>query len=340
MDSETPHGQDEEKVKNIGFNVKTTNLIDSDNNVSKNTDLLQEEDVKRDKNFEDESAERNRLPQNTDDNDETMTNNRDFARAIFGVKLKPTQKSPSVTSKSSVGQNFSNFLFGPRKQVNNSAKTKYFQPEKVDKIDADPKALYPMDFVLKLQSGKSRHQRGYMEKVEPLPFDRTRPEDYTRFVCVSDTHNEHNRIELPEGDVLLHCGDFTLAGRIREVDNFNDWLGEVPFEHKIVIAGNHELSFDSKIMREVQNSKAGSAFSPWTSHLSPILEKGVQSMSSRLTNCTYLEDSEVNINGVRIWGSPWQPEFGGWGFNVPRGKEILKKWNKIPGEFPPGYNIL
>ncbi len=44
----------------------------------------------------------------------------------------------------------------------------------------------------------------------------------------------------------------------------------------------------------------------------------------------YLEDSETTINGIRIWGSPWQPEFGGWAFNLPRGEECLEKWEMIP----------
>ncbi len=38
----------------------------------------------------------------------------------------------------------------------------------------------------------------------------------------------------------------------------------------------------------------------------------------------------MNLYGLKIYGSPWQPEFGGWAFNVKRGEEILKKWNKIP----------
>ena len=49
---------------------------------------------------------------------------------------------------------------------------------------------------------------------------------------------------IPEGDVLLHTGDFTMRGDEQEVINFNQWLGTLYHKHKIVIAGNHELSFD------------------------------------------------------------------------------------------------
>jgi len=48
-----------------------------------------------------------------------------------------------------------------------------------------------------------------------------------------------------------------------------------------------------------------------------------------LRNCTYLEDSGTVINGIRIWGSPWQPWFCDWAFNVERG-ELMKYWKLIP----------
>ncbi len=48
-------------------------------------------------------------------------------------------------------------------------------------------------------------------------------------------------------------------------------------------------------------------------------------------NVTYLEDSETSIKGVSIYGSPWQPEFCDWAFNLPRKSEALReKWAKIP----------
>lgn len=295
-------------------------------------DNMNTADAKKQTSAEKPQSEKEKPPQNSGSTEDGPPSNNDFARALSGIVLKPSKKPPG--SNTSPGRSHGNFLFGPRKKVNNPnnpPKIKFPQPEKVDKIDPDPKALYPMDFILKLRSGRSRHQRGYIAEVEPLPFNALKPENHTRFVCVSDTHNEHNGVKLPEGDVLLHCGDFTLAGRLHEVEKFNEWLGDIPFKHKIVIAGNHELSFDPKIIEGVKKAKERNTFSRWSSYLSPTLEKGGESIASLLTNCTYLEDSEVTINGIRIWGSPWQPEFGEWGFNVPRGREILEKWNKIPG---------
>lgn len=126
----------------------------------------------------------------------------------------------------------------------------------------------------------------------------------TRIVCVSDTHLQHN-FELPEGDILLHAGDLTWIGSIEELNQVNQWFGSLTsrFEHIVTIAGNHDLMFERN----------------------PTLARSV------LTNAIYLEDSEVTIKGLRIYGSPYQPTFGqGWAFNRDRGEPIQQMWNKIP----------
>ena len=48
-----------------------------------------------------------------------------------------------------------------------------------------------------------------------------------RIVCISDTHGQHTKLSVPDGDVLVHAGDFTAFGdRPKEVVDFNQWLGE------------------------------------------------------------------------------------------------------------------
>ena len=110
---------------------------------------------------------------------------------------------------------------------------------------------------------------------------------------------------MPEGDVLLHTGDFTMWGEKQEVIEFNQWLGSLPYKHKVVIAGNHELSFDTK-MPQGQNGQA-------------------DIMKALLTNCIYLEDSSVTICGIKIHGSPYQPEFGNFAFKLKRGTKVKLK---------------
>lgn len=129
-----------------------------------------------------------------------------------------------------------------------------------------------------------------------------------RAVLISDTHTLHDQIKLPEGDLLLHAGDFTNMGELEDVARFNEFLGRQPHAHKVVIAGNHDWSF---------------AMDPARAR-------------SLITHAAYLEDSEVSAAGLRIWGSPWQPEFMDWAFNLPRGPLLRQKWDLIPD----GIDIL
>lgn len=126
-----------------------------------------------------------------------------------------------------------------------------------------------------------------------------------RIVCLSDTHNQLNKINVPDGDVLLHAGDFCGKGTLDEVELFNRDVGKLPHKHKIVIAGNHD----------------------WP------LQKHVQQSREVLSNVIYLEDESVEIDGLKLYGSPWQPEFYRWAFNLPRNsKQLQEKWDSIPAD--------
>ena len=123
-----------------------------------------------------------------------------------------------------------------------------------------------------------------------------------KIVCISDTHSLHNRMEIPDGDLLIHAGDVSSRGGMSEIADFNEWLGKLPHLHKVIIAGNHDFGFE----RYPKESKA------------------------LITNAKYLNDSGIAIKGLKIWGSPIQPWFYDWAFNRKRGKEIRKHWNMIP----------
>ncbi|WP_349292887.1 MULTISPECIES: metallophosphoesterase [unclassified Marinobacter] len=124
-----------------------------------------------------------------------------------------------------------------------------------------------------------------------------------RIVCISDTHSLHRQIpEIPDGDVLVHAGDSLGQGTLDNVEDLNEWLGALPHRHKIVIAGNHDWAFQE----------------------TPALAR------EALTNAVYLEDSGIEIEGVRFWGSPWTPTFMDWAFMLERGKALCDKWALIP----------
>lgn len=136
-----------------------------------------------------------------------------------------------------------------------------------------------------------------------------------RLVFISDTHNKHKQINLPEGDILIHGGDITSMGYEHEVRSFIWWFQNIKnFDYKLFIAGNHDLSFENK--------------PDWIFHY-------INNENLSQSDCDYLEDNELSINNetnnIKIYGSPWQPEFCDWGFNLPRnGDKLKEKWDMIP----------
>ena len=72
------------------------------------------------------------------------------------------------------------------------------------------------------------------KKVSPLSYDTPKPEGHTRFVCISDTHNRTNAdTSVPEGDVLLHAGDFSMVGAPGEIEQFVGFMRTLPHKHKV-----------------------------------------------------------------------------------------------------------
>lgn len=124
-----------------------------------------------------------------------------------------------------------------------------------------------------------------------------------KLVCISDTHSLHWDIpHIPDGDVLIHAGDSLGQGTLDNVEDFNNWLGNLPHRYKIVIAGNHDWAFQD----EPEQARA------------------------LLSNAIYLEDSGIEIEGVRFWGSPWTPTFMHWAFMLDRGQPLHDAWALIP----------
>jgi Icc-related predicted phosphoesterase len=142
-----------------------------------------------------------------------------------------------------------------------------------------------------------------------------------KITLISDTHAKHDKIikDLPGGDILIHAGDFMSSGYSKyEALDFFIWYEEIKnYDTKVFIAGNHDR----------------------------IMELDNKTMLGELTGfktIEYLQDEELALyfdgpNGdipeenVRIYGSPWQPEFCNWAFNLPRnGEEMKARWDAIP----------
>jgi predicted phosphohydrolase len=130
----------------------------------------------------------------------------------------------------------------------------------------------------------------------------------TRIVVISDTHGLHLGVPVPDGDILIHCGDFCNRGTYQDAVRFINWFQTHPHKHKIFIAGNHDLVLDQGSLNDIN-----------------VLTRIMTN-----TNTHYLNDDGVRICGLNFWGSPVQPRFFNWAFNRDRGEDIKKHWDKIP----------
>jgi len=140
------------------------------------------------------------------------------------------------------------------------------------------------------------------------------------FTLISDTHGFHDRLQLKGGETLIHAGDVSKTGTMDEVVDFLKWFSQQDYKHKIFIAGNHDFFFEDCEQE--------------------LLEFIIPE------NVTYLNDSGIIIDGIKIWGSPVQPRFFDWAFNRDRGEDIQKHWDLIPKDSEvlithgPPYGIL
>jgi len=130
-----------------------------------------------------------------------------------------------------------------------------------------------------------------------------------RITFISDSHNQHKKLteDLPGGDLIVHGGDISSMGYQHEIREFCAWYNKLnSYENKVFISGNHDFGFQKEPDK-------------------------VREIIDFYDKITYLQDSLTVVDGVKIWGSPWQPWFCDWAFNLPReGEELKAKWDMIP----------
>ena len=95
-----------------------------------------------------------------------------------------------------------------------------------------------------------------------------------KILQISDTHNRHRQLtNLPEADVIVHCGDFADNGTEEEVLDFFNWYIDLPYKYKIFVTGNHDLClWDAKDIEDLPE------------------------------NVFFLQDRGVTIEGVKFFG--------------------------------------
>lgn len=92
-----------------------------------------------------------------------------------------------------------------------------------------------------------------------------------------------------------------MHGSLPELGKFNEWLSQQPAKHKLVVPGNHDF-----IVEDL-----------------PLLCRDT------LTAGQLLIDEGVEIEGIKIYGSPWVPQYGRWAFMGSQ-EELRPRWERIP----------
>ena len=153
-------------------------------------------------------------------------------------------------------------------------------------------------------------------------------------LSISDTHSKHSQIpKLPDADILVHGGDFTNTGSLRDVRSYNSWIGDLvetqkKFKFAILIAGNHDITLEEDYYAEVGFKRFHHGKKQDHKECVNVVRNG---------HSVYLEDERVELLGVSFYGSPYQPEFCQWAFNLQRGAPLKKEWAKIPDQ---GIDVL
>lgn len=126
----------------------------------------------------------------------------------------------------------------------------------------------------------------------------------TKHILLSDTHGQYDLLRnIPDGDVLIHCGDATRYGSRDELHEFAEIYGALPHKIKILIAGNHDGCFEKH----------------------PVEARNIVDN----LNIIYLEDEGFKYDGIKYWGMPWTPVFNDWHFMATE-YEMVEKVNQIP----------
>jgi Icc-related predicted phosphoesterase len=127
---------------------------------------------------------------------------------------------------------------------------------------------------------------------------------------ISDTHTIHNKLPIPRDlDLIVHTGDATNvmspSKNEKEFRNFLTWFHSLPARHKIFVPGNHDTSTEYGF----------------------VIKEDFENLGMHM-----LINEGIELEGLKIWGSPWVPQWGSWAWMVPRGQLWDKAWQYMPDD--------
>ncbi|KAL2200360.1 Metallo-dependent phosphatase-like protein [Corynascus similis CBS 632.67] len=175
----------------------------------------------------------------------------------------------------------------------------------------------------------------YRQVLLPLrgrPFHPPRSRRPIRVVCLSDTHNLIPSYPIPEGDLLIHCGDLTVDGTPAEIQAQINWLRGLSHRWKVVVGGNHDSWVDERVRKEMMAAGVeGKKEVDWT---------GVEYLCDRMVELEFDGGRRLNVYG--FGAVPWCGE--GFAFQYDREKHPWK--GRVPQETdvlvthtPPAYHL-
>lgn len=154
-----------------------------------------------------------------------------------------------------------------------------------------------------------------------------------KIVCISDTHCQLDACDIPEGDMIIHSGDALSRGTVLEFSKFINTFQSLPHKYKIYVPGNHDIITETN--------------------------ETVIKEQCKKNNIIYLNDSGIEIENIKLWGSGVTPRFHNWAWNRdsldsgtsytdsnPKYKPIQPHWDLIPADTDilithgPPYGIL
>ena len=147
---------------------------------------------------------------------------------------------------------------------------------------------------------------------------RTPKYDYSiQIVTISDTHN--TQPNLPAGDVLIHAGDLSENGSFDEIQKQLTWLSSQPHQYKICIAGNHDVLLDEEFLEKYPERRYDD---PRT--LKDLNWGSVHYLNRSSITLEFPSHStpQSEVRKLRIYGSPWTPQYVPSAFQYPRSEDI------------------
>ena len=127
-----------------------------------------------------------------------------------------------------------------------------------------------------------------------------------RIVALSDTHGFHKKLTVPDGDLLICAGDFSMKAQQKHVVDFAQWFKGQPHKHKIIVPGNHDMYCETA--------------HGWT--------------RQEFFPAIYLNHEECYVGGYKVFGSPYSSsiyEPSPWAFDYdPKGLLSEHLWKQIP----------